>query len=335
MLIAQTFIIAISLIIHQSHGQLKKCCPNDEVVQIKSFLDNDLTSHPIYSCAKIPHKNISAIDYPMIEDEGSKINGYSQSIEFIAYNTLSTSHSNWPSCGKEGLLSKIKLNEPTKTSIISSCVDLLDNSYYVFSCNVNVETTNKHDIYRLKKCCPSGMSYDIFNRMCIVNNVTDFNENFQEILYDKTVLFEHDNVQCENDDVLVEYHSNVHDLKMFEGSLVITNYAGYGPEVFNRNFFCIESTLNAEVPQPSGITSDHFRKKSTSKWIAKVCRNKDICSEIPCVRKCCQLGMRIQKTNLSSICVPHHEDITVLFHTFSADQENMIMNVVEPKGKLE
>lgn len=334
-------LLAVSLIVHQSSGQLKKCCPINEIVQIKSFFDNDLSSHPIYSCAKYSqHKNTtSAINNRIIQDEEapmeSKINGYPQSHEFIAYNILTDNHSHFPSCGDDGVLSRSKLNEPTKASIGSSCVDLLDGSYHVFSC---MGSSNEHkdrtDIYKIKKCCPAGMSYDMFAHMCIKNNETNANENFRDMFNEKSVLFEYDKIKCDSEDVLVEYHSNVHDLKMFEGSLVISNYEGYGPEVFNRNYYCIESTIESAAVKPDGMSDEHFQKKSSSKWIANVCRNKAICSGIPCIRKCCPFGERLVHLNFSSGCEPHHQDISLMFYTFSNHDEQMVMDRMEPRGKF-
>ncbi|KAL7044183.1 hypothetical protein ACKWTF_001819 [Chironomus riparius] len=327
-------ILLLSLIVHNSNAQLKKCCPIGETVQIRSFMDNDLSSHPIYRCVNSFSSDIinnSTDDYDEESLLEPKINTNSQEREFIAFNTLADNHSHWPSC-RAAVLSKNKLNEPMKVSAGASCVDLLDNSYYVFTCDENIEMTrDRLDVYKLRKCCPYDMSYDIFTRMCVVNNSSDLNENFRDILFERVVLFEHDKIKCDEGDVLVEYHSNVHDLKMFEGSLVITNYEGYGPEVFNRKYYCIESTLNSEIEQPSAMTSQHFEKRASSKWIAKVCRNKEVCKEIPCVKKCCKLGERMVFTNSSSLCEEHEQGIDVQFYSFSMHQNQLTMDQMEPR----
>jgi hypothetical protein len=318
--------IGISLIVHQSQAHFKKCCPIGEIVQINSFFDNDLSSHPIYSCSGIQSISIN-------NSQEAKSNENPQHREFIGFNTLADNHAHWPSCGSKGILSKSKLNESMKVNPISSCVDLLDNSYYVFKCNENIEMArDKINIYKLKKCCPLGMSYDVFTRMCVVNDVSELNDNFRDILNEKTVVFDHDKIKCDDIDVLVEYHSSVHDLKIFESLLVISNYEGYGPDVFNRKYYCIDSTLNSVAEPKVGMSSDHFEKKNSSKWIAKVCRHSDVCLDMPCISKCCPLGKRMLLMNASSICVPHNQEIDVEFRDFSMKENNAEMNPFEPKG---
>lgn len=328
-------VLLVSMTFHQSNGHFKKCCPIGEVVQEKSFLDSNSALHSIYDCVKIPNKiNLSATN----NNDSSIESGISENsqyhAEFIAFNTLSDNHSHWPTCGEKEVLSVFRLNERMKVTIVSSCVDLLDNSYHVFTCDGKSEVTrDRVDVYNIKKCCPSGKSYDIFTRMCVENDNSDLNENFREILHEKFVLFENDKIKCNESDVLVEYHSNVHELKMFENSLVIANHDSYGPEVFGRKYFCIETTLNSETEQRPGMENDHFERKKSSKWIAHVCRKRDVCDKIPCLRKCCHPGERMVIVNETSICEPYLQGIDVKFNSINVQKDSAEITSMEPKGR--
>jgi hypothetical protein len=338
-------LLAFSILIHTLSGAIKinKCCPRDEVVHVETFENNLLSPQIVYSCVKNPAPPADEIVVqksrlelePIYDEEGNA------TAIFMGYNALVDHASHWPACG-ETPLSIQKLNEPPiKSSQLASCADLMDDgaAYYVFTCEEKLEVASDLlDVYKLRKCCTGGMSYDIFARKCVVNNETDINDNFRDFLPDKamTVLFEHSAIKCNSEDeVLVEYHSHVHDLKMYESSLVITTlkYGTSGPEVFARGTYCIDSTMNSEAEQPDGMSDEHFRKRAASKFIAKVCRNKTICSQIPCVRKCCRFGERMTFENATA-CEPYDTGIEMQFHSFDIQQTELQLDRIEPSGEF-
>ncbi|KAG5676842.1 hypothetical protein PVAND_006649 [Polypedilum vanderplanki] len=321
-------ILNFSLLIHILNGsKINKCCAYDEVVYFETLDEINLTSKNIYKCVKLS------------ADDSLLYNNYIDTnltfpVVFMGFNIFNDAESHWPTCGENDdiKLSTYKLNDSIKISQLTSCIDMMDDVYYVFTCND--EKSNKIsdlvDVYELKKCCSSGKSYDIFARKCVINNETDIDDDFRDLFFDKVVLFEYDVIKCNADDVLVEYHSQVHSLKMYENTLVITNLDGYGPEVFSHNSYCIESTINTYTEKPIEMSEEHFTKKYGSKFIAKVCRKKSICNQIPCIRKCCEIGERMTYENSTTNCEPHDTDIDVPFHSFKILENELELERIEP-----
>lgn len=317
LILLQVVIIATS----SSGISLNKCCPIDEAVSMDAFEDNLLSLSDLFKCIPLNNQTV----------QEEKINF---SHQFLGYNTLVDHESHWPSCGEETLSYKL-LNEPMKSSQSTSCVDMIDDKYYVFTCGDKSENSeDSTDILKLKKCCPLGTAYDIFGRRCVENNATDVDSDFQEFLHKrKVVLFEYDEMKCKDDEALIEYHSVVHGLKIYEDALVLMkNVIDFGPVVI-RSPFCIEATLNSEVDMPNGMKKDHFANRASSKFIAKACRERKVCNNIPCFQKCCPNGERMAHDGNKTSCEKHHSDIEMKFHSFNKEQSAIEPPAFEPMGE--
>lgn len=310
------FLIAILLLSTNVSGEkIKKCCPVNDVVATDVYDENFILAGEVFNCvANNDTKNFTEFPHQ----------------KFISFNILADSDSHWPSCGDQSLTSK-HLAEPIKVSHSASCVDMMDGKYFTFTCDEKLDTADDFtDIQKLKKCCASGMSYDIFQRRCIES---DDESDFFELLNDKNVLFDHEVLKCQESEALVEYHSLVHGLKIRGSSLILTKTRLLGPEVI-RNSYCIEATLNSEIKMPEGMTEEHFDKKSRSKFIAKTCRDKSVCDKMPCLQKCCAHGERFYHNGDKTVCEPHHTDVAIKFHNFNISQSQSVPAALEPSGEF-
>lgn len=321
----------VLLWIDSSVAGFNKCCPDGEVVQVELFEDNNLAPRKHFSCVREPLMRASF--KRKRESDSYAINNSSDKTELIAYNILIDANSHWPSCGDNSFLSFSMLVEPMKVSQSASCVDFMSSNYFIFTCDERLkEASDFVDIYKLQKCCGNNFSYDIFGRQCVENNETTLIQEFSEFLNDKVVAFGSGMPECKPDDVLVEYHSHVHKLKIYESSLIITGTNSHGPDVLPHSSYCIESTLNSEINLPVGAEPSQFQLKASSKWIAKVCRPKSICREMPCVRKCCKEGQRMVFEN-ETYCENHDAHLAVKFHFFDIRTSPESPDAMEPTGE--
>ncbi|CRL01349.1 CLUMA_CG014319, isoform A [Clunio marinus] len=322
-------ILLIFFCFHSSTAGLNKCCPENEVVQIDSIEDNNLSPRERFSCVKKPSKlnNVKR----KRESENYEINNITIPINLIAYNILIDENTHWPACEVSSFMI---LTGSMEVSQSKSCVDIMDSDYYVFFCDEMIETDENDslNVFKLQKCCQKDFSYDVFARKCVINNETTLNEEFNTFLHNKTIMFDSGIPECKPDDVLVEYHSNVHLLKMYENSLIVMKTAESGPEKFNDKSFCVESTLNSE--HEIADSSIQSQLKMSSKWIAKVCRPANvICKKMPCVRKCCKEGQRMVYEN-ETFCEDHNSHLDMKFHSFNFESSPEEPNEVEPSGKV-
>lgn len=69
--------------------------------------------------------------------------------------------------------------------------------------------------------------------------------------------------------------------------------------------FCIDS-----------VAAETYEDLSTLSWIIRVCRPKSVCTEIPCVRKCCAPNEMMTKYEAfsSSGCTPYEKDLSMTFY---------------------
>lgn len=307
--------------------QFKKCCPESEVAFAELFRDNSLSHQKHFNCnkqsvSKIKIKNKRESD---IYDSENVTN----LSEMISYNLLSDSDSHWPSCSETGYLLSSILSHSLKASVTSSCVDIMNGNYYLFTCeDLSENSEDFKNIYNIKKCCGKEFSFDISSRRCVANNETI--ENSTELFSffgNKTVVFEIGIPHCKADDVLIEYKNDWHKLKIYETSLIITATETHGPNVLVHGSYCIENAITLD-DNPKIAEQD----KTTLNWISKVCRTKDICGEIPCVRKCCKEGLRMVYENGSSFCEAHDRNLQVTFHHFNGEASPEIPEKIVPMG---
>lgn len=313
-----------------SVAEFKKCCPSGEVVQIDAIEDNNLSPQNHFSCVEV--SPLRTKTKSKRESEKYAMSNSSSLTELIAYNVLIDQTSHWPSCGENSELSHSSLSESVKASQSASCIDILDGFFFVFTCEEKLETFRDFvDIHKLRKCCEKDFSFDIFTRRCVNNNGSSMSDDFGEFLGDKIAVFESGIPECKPDDVLVEYHSLVHNLMIHESSLVIKTMAHHGPDLINS--YCVEATLEPETLPSAAADHSHSQLKASSKWIAKVCRPKTICSEMPCIRKCCREGFRMVHNN-ETYCEPHDKHLDIKFHFFDIRESPEEPNPMEPPGEL-
>lgn len=324
--------ILFAVFIGSTVASFNKCCPRGEVVQVDSFEDNNLSPMRHFSCVK--HSPVRSKAKNKRESDKYASNTTTSLAEMIAYNVLIDENSHWPSCGENSVLSHSALSQSLKASQSASCGDIMNGVFFVFACEERLETASDLvDIHKLRKCCEKNFSFDIFSRRCLNNNGSSINEDFQEILGDKTAVFESAMPECKPDDVLVEYHSLVHNLIIHESSLVIRTIALHGLDFINT--YCVEATLNPETLPPEAKNGGHepLQLKASSKWIAKACRPKTICAEMPCIRKCCREGFRMVHNN-ETYCEPHDTHLDMNFHFFDIRSSPESPSSMELTGEL-
>jgi len=149
-------------------------------------------------------------------------------------------------------------------------------------------------------------------------------DQFRDFLDDRVVLFDPEMPECEAEDVLVEYYSNVHKFIVYENLLIATGKADSRPAA--QSSFCVESTHNSEVET---LDEAHSQLKGQSKFIAKICRDKSVCDDMPCIRKCCREGQRMAYTNRTT-CESHDQHLAVNFHDFKLHSAPEQPNPMEP-----
>lgn len=310
--------ICLTLVATVVHGsQFKKCCPAGEIVHEDSLGDNSVV--PRFSCQK---QLVSVKIKTKRESESYEFENAVNSRGMVTYNVLSDSKSHWPDC-TSGFLTSTIITHSLKANVTSSCVDIMNGDYYLFACDdLSKVSTNSKSIYNIRKCCANNYTFDIFSRRCIVANeiIGDMNEHFN-FFGNKSVIFDIGIPNCKPDDVLIEYRDDLHKLKIYETSLIITATETHGPDVFIHGSYCIENAISSNRASDSNL-----------KWISKVCRPKDICSEIPCLRKCCKESLRMVIQNGSTFCEPHDQHLKVNLHLFNGEASPEIPEKIEPTG---
>jgi hypothetical protein len=325
-------VLLISLSISSSVASFKKCCREGEVVRSDVVEDNFLSPQTHYSCVEEFYSNENPKSKR--ESEGYVMNNSSGLSGIIAHNVLINNETHWPPCVENGQLSLAILSSVTKASQTSSCVDIMNNRYVIFTCEDHLEVASDFvNIYKLKKCCDKNYSYDIFARQCLLNNQSTLSEGFGEFLSDKVVTFEAGLPECRPDDVLVEYHSLLHNLRISKASLLVMPVNHKSPNVLLENSFCIENTFDIDSHPPDASDNHQFHLKRASKWIAKACRPKSVCDEIPCVRKCCRDGLRMVSDTNGSVCESHESHLNLKFHDFNIRESLEEPNAMEPSGE--
>ena len=335
------FFCILVFCINLTFARINKCCPQDEVLQCEEVEDNNLSPLQHFSCIKksLIINNDVKFNKCIRQHEKAPNNvmtSFNSSIlrEIIGYNILIDEYSHIPSnCGDNNYLSMILLgNRSHKVSESGSCVDVMENQIFILSCEEKTES-DMTDILKLKKCCSMNYSYDIFARKCVVNNDTNIDDSFKHFLGNKvSSVFDIGFPQCRDEDVLVEYHSNVHKLLIHDNALIITATPSNGPEVLLQKTFCIENTFNSDVELTDGSDTTQLHLKTSSKWIAKACRSRNVCKFLPCIRKCCREGERMFFDNVTS-CEKHDTDFDPTFHFFDYSSSPEQPQRIEPSGK--
>lgn len=190
----------------------------------------------------------------------------------------------WPAC--DDFETQFLIVENSSEVTQNSCVDLTENFQTVtFFCENN-ETSSSSSQKALQfnpvnRCCPAGSKYNYESRTCVILE----SDNSASALINHLP-------KC-GTDPLVEYYSKTHKIQLRQGLLYINDRLVDGA-------FCIEFTTSGDL-------------------IAKVCEQIDICSRIPCIRKCCHERQFFDTTpDDKPKCEDYDYDLMKIpFHNFS------------------
>lgn len=148
----------------------------------------------------------------------------------------------------------------------------------------------------VRKCCGINEIYAFSDKVCRVS------ENVKELLgkfkneYNRTLITSHNNFQlCEGNDVIIEY-----DWIPFRGITFNEDVLSVEGQKDSLTTFCID--FNRDLEQMG------------TKLTVRTCVSKLICDSIPCVRKCCKGGEKLQLKNEISSCVPFNGNIAPSFY---------------------
>lgn len=297
---------------------LKKCCPKSEEVEYKKH------KQPQFNCVNLSIKQLN--DDKIQESDRRKISSNSDQLQFMGINVLIDNASHWPSCVVTNL-SYAFLKEEIKFFPTTSCADIMNNEYFLFTCDKRLIPSGLESIFKVRKCCQKNFSYDVYNRQCVDNNQTlPERDTVNEIFGVERVLFEHGLPDCKATDVIVEFHSNLHSFHFENGTMqIISNFSETA--IVPNESYCIERTSNLTE---SEVDIEELQLKISSKWIIKACHNKSVCEEIPCVRKCCKEG---ERTNYEeNKCESFESHLDLAFYTFTFNEVGDSLEQMEPKG---
>lgn len=325
--------IFLVFLVPSSVKSIKKCCPAGEVVQLNYLsLDESASPKTFYEC--LPNSFVVPNNTRELLSDGLSINYSTRSTEFIAFNVLIKEKANWPKCSGDDLLTHSMIQNFENASQTASCVDIMDGRYALITCEKRLQASNNStEVFKLRKCCSMNFTYNVNTRRCVLNKNSPINRAYKKILDEQIVVFESGIPECNPDEVLVEYYSLVHNLKILRNALSVTNAANSNDTVLIMPpHFCIEVTANSSEELPVGSNHSISMLKASSKWIAKACRPESICDQIPCVRKCCPDGKRIIVSDNKLYCENHDAYLNLKFHNFDTVTFHEKPDPVEPKG---
>lgn len=235
-------------------------------------------------------------------------------VENQTERTIDEDREKWPACNRDETLFMIVENSFNITGQNDFCVDITEDNQIVkiYCKNDNITELNQKSfpIYPVNKCCPLRMKYDYENRTCV--KAMDYSSS--TMFLDDSIIFEtHHLPICGVKNALVEYHSGIHQIKLNKHLLTINDRLVDGS-------FCTEETTSGEL-------------------VAKVCESFDICSRIPCIRKCCNERQFFDTNaeNEKSKCQDYEYDlIKIPFYNFSAGDDLLSDQPlrIELSGKL-
>lgn len=295
-----------------------KCCPSGEVAQkIPRHLKSDkVFEENIFHCKKIPMKTQSGTT-------NTSLAGKHDLSQLVSHNFVVDNNSHWPSCYRSEISSYELENSVTTSRDSTDCVDIMDGNYFLFTCSTpSPRVTEK--IYKMRKCCDENFSYNVLYRKCIADeeNSTDI---FDEIFQNQNIVFEFGLPDCTKSEALIDYHSSLQKIEFLNGSLRVNREEVPVP----LESFCVEKTSNATYED---WELEEFKLKVSSKYIVKVCRSDKICNQIPCVRKCCKEGQRIN--NETKQCENNASHLEMSFITSNISHGGTELIPFEPEGQL-
>lgn len=191
-----------------------------------------------------------------------------------------------------------------KNSGAQKCLDTLNNRPVELFCakssnNGKFYTILAHRPYQvIRKCCPIDKIYDLNEKKCVLSDSQQdlVQQSYLQITKNRLNFMSNSSfVLCDAKKVVVEqsYDINTTDFSIY----------------FD---FCLDVSLgfNGELA-----------------WMTQTCHSREICHQMPCIRKCCRFGEMSKYENRTSVCVPFEGSIKTDF--------NKIDNWLEKGQKLE
>lgn len=137
------------------------------------------------------------------------------------------------------------------------CVEAVNSDLFLFKRTPNETTVVKNISDRmLPKCCPEGYLYDPVAHSCV--------ENFTETYFNVTFLI----VGLLSCEIIYDYNfENMDGIQLEDDGIFISNFN----EHIRRDKYCIDETVKGS-------------------YVARVCKDYDICDRVLCLHKCCPDG---------------------------------------------
>lgn len=262
---------------------LQKCCPRKQTLSLSQLNNKTITCIP---------------------NDEEPIHGYNFFIDVEPFR---------PTCD----WSSRQYSDAKQTISQHACADIVHGHLHVIECKPRAKPYV--EVIQIMKCCSEGYSYDLEMRKCVYTP-NEFSA-FANFIGNGTVAVFHTAVpKCSDDEVAVEYDTNVHDIFLIDDTLEI-RHDKRSNEHLPAKSFCIDGAYRSN-------NDDLYIAQDTYRIIVRSCRPRNICQLIPCVRRCCQSDqmLEMKPTKLSSECSDHPEGKN-LVPPFHAVQHSLRTNV--------
>lgn len=183
-----------------------------------------------------------------------------------------------------------------------TCVDIIDEDQLaIVQCSIKISKASLS--FGLQKCCESDMIYDDEQRKCVEN------ENLENSVFTEILIESYGVPKCPKEVIVIYYSEN--------SKIIFNNYSVKIDDRKISTSFCIDETISGKI-------------------LVKVCESHEICSKIPCFRKCCDQLEKFyySEENETSSCVEHNEDfIHPNFYSFTiGDDLSQIPSTITPSS---
>lgn len=252
---------------------LRKCCPQNTTLSV-----NQLNNYKIVC----------------IPSDDAPIFGYNFVVDTEPFS---------PSCE----WSARQYSDARQTLSLSGCVELIDGNLHVIECQPKSKPFV--EVIQSFKCCPDGYLYDLEMRKCVetTSEISSFDNFYGAAM---SVIFRTAVPQCDDDEVFIEYDTNVHSIFLNGNGLEIRDTTR-SVEHLAAGSFCIDAAYRSK-------NDDLYVTQDTYRLIVRSCRPRDVCRAIPCVRRCCRSDQMLERraTDDSSKCYDHPErrNLVPMFH---------------------
>lgn len=129
---------------------------------------------------------------------------------------------------------------------------------------------------------------------------------------------------CKPDEIFVEYQRHIHHSQLIRSGVKLSADES---DILKPGTFCIDGIVDSE--RNASMTKDKHG------IIIRTCRPRDLCKEIPCVRRCCRNEMMMQRVDGKVKCVEYARNIKPTFYDLDSPSDGSVENysIVEPAGK--